>query len=120
MSRPLNGRVLGGVLALALVPAAASAQSTIAGVVKDATGAVLPGVTVEASSPALIEKTRTAVTNGEGRYAIVDTGEEVWEMELPGAATAPSMTYAWQGKQHIVVAVGWTDHPGELVALSLN
>ena len=54
-------------LALALLWAGeASAQSTIAGLVKDTTGAVMPGVTVEASSPVLIEKTRTAVTDGNG------------------------------------------------------
>lgn len=47
-------------------------QATIAGVVKDATGAVLPGVTVEASSPVLIEKIRTALTDNEGVYRIVD------------------------------------------------
>src|SRR6266576_6315549 len=54
--------------------AAAGAQQTSAstGVAKDVSGAVLPGVTVEASSPALIEKTRTATTDGEGRYNIVD------------------------------------------------
>lgn len=51
---------------------AVMAQSAIAGVVKDSSGAVLPGVTVEASSPALIEKTKTAVTNEEGQYRIVD------------------------------------------------
>jgi len=50
----------------------ASAQSAIAGVVKDTTGAVLPGVTVEATSPALIEGTRTAVTDGTGQYKIAD------------------------------------------------
>jgi len=50
----------------------AFAQSAIAGVVRDATGAVLPGVTVEASSPALIEKMRSAVTDDQGRYNIVD------------------------------------------------
>jgi hypothetical protein len=44
----------------------------------------------------------------------------VWEMELPAAVTAPAMTYLWQGKQYIVVATGWNDHPGELIALSLN
>src|ERR1700687_887375 len=55
-----------------LAPAAASAQASITGVVKDSSGAVLPGVTVEASSPALIEKTRTAVTDGSGQYRIVD------------------------------------------------
>src|SRR4051794_21336775 len=56
--------------ALLCVPAAASAQASIVGVVKDASGAVLPGVTVEASSPALIEKSRTIVTNSTGQYAI--------------------------------------------------
>ena len=69
--------VVGVTLALCalLIPRAALAQqarSGIAGVVKDASGAVLPGVTVEAASPALIEKVRTVVTDGEGRYNIVD------------------------------------------------
>jgi hypothetical protein len=50
----------------------ASAQASIAGVVRDGSGAVLPGVTVEASSPALIEKARTVVTDGAGQYRIVD------------------------------------------------
>jgi len=53
-------------------PSVARAQSAIAGIVRDTSGAVLPGVTVEASSPALIEKTRSVVTDGEGRYQIVD------------------------------------------------
>src|SRR5207245_3839564 len=57
---------------LTLVPATARAQSTIAGVVKDSSGAVLPGVTVEAASAALIEKTRSAVTDAQGAYKIVD------------------------------------------------
>ena len=57
---------------LVLVPAVAFAQASITGVVKDASGAVLPGVTVEAASPALIEKTRSAVTDGTGTYRIVD------------------------------------------------
>src|SRR6202158_4861390 len=57
---------------LVLVPAAAFAQASITGVVKDASGGVLPGVTVEASSPVLIEKTRSAVTDGTGQYRIVD------------------------------------------------
>jgi carboxypeptidase family protein len=64
---------IGFALALiAAVPGTASAQSAIAGVVKDTTGAIMPGVVVEASSPALIEKVRTAVTDGEGRYKIID------------------------------------------------
>ena len=66
-----------GVVALALLvglPAAIVAQSTgtIAGVVKDISGAVMPGVTVEASSPALIEKVRSGVTDGQGQYKVVD------------------------------------------------
>src|SRR2546428_1700233 len=50
----------------------AQQAAAIAGLVRDASGAVLPGVTVEAASPVLIEKVRTAVTDGEGRYNIVD------------------------------------------------
>ena len=57
---------------LVLVPVLASAQTEITGVVKDTSGAVLPGVTVEAASPALIEKVRTVVTDGDGRYRVVD------------------------------------------------
>ena len=48
------------------LPLSAYAQASIAGVVKDASGAVLPGVTVEATSPVLIEKARTAVTDADG------------------------------------------------------
>ena len=59
-------------LSLILVPAAARAQGSIAGVVRDASGAVLPGVTVEASSPELIEKSRSAVTDRTGQYRFVD------------------------------------------------
>jgi len=55
-----------------LLPSAVHAQASITGVVKDSSGAVLPGVTVEAASPALIEKVRTAVTDESGRYRIVD------------------------------------------------
>jgi hypothetical protein len=65
--------------ALLLCPASARAQASIAGVVKDASGAVLPGVTVEASSPVLIEKTRSAVTDGTGQYRIINL--------LPGTYT---------------------------------
>src|SRR4030095_12367272 len=49
----------------------AFAQAIIAGVVRDSSGAVLPGVTVEATSPALTEKARTALTDGTGQYRIV-------------------------------------------------
>jgi len=73
-----------------LVPVVASAQtSTIAGEVKDTSGAVLPGVTVEVSSPALIEKTRTATTDGSGQYKIIQLRPGVYEVSftLPGFST---------------------------------
>src|SRR5215467_11472974 len=62
------------VCTLLAVPGVASAQLTanIAGVAKDATGGVLPGVSVEASSPALIERARAVVTDEKGEYKIVD------------------------------------------------
>src|SRR5688572_15653941 len=64
-----------GALALMLallVPTSSYAQATLAGIVRDTSGAVLPGVTVEAASPALIEKVRSAVTDGTGQYQLVD------------------------------------------------
>jgi hypothetical protein len=72
-----------------LLPSGAAAQSTIAGQVTDSTGAVLPGVSVEASSPALIEKVRTVVTNADGRYSIVDLrpGPYVVSFTLVGFST---------------------------------
>jgi hypothetical protein len=65
-------KLVGFLFVVVLFPSYAFAQATLAGVAKDASGAVLPGVTVEASSSALIEKTRTAVTDGTGQYQIVD------------------------------------------------
>jgi hypothetical protein len=76
--------------ALALSSTASAQQASgIAGVVRDASGAVLPGVTVEASSPALIEGVRTVSTDGEGRYNIVDLrpGSYVVTFTLPGFNT---------------------------------
>jgi carboxypeptidase family protein/TonB-dependent receptor-like protein len=67
--------VRASLLALALfaaLPRVTFAQSAITGVVKDTSGAILPGVTVEASSAALIEKARSAVSDGEGVYRIID------------------------------------------------
>ena len=70
-------RILGKLSALTaalvlLVPSMALAQASITGNVKDTSGAVLPGVTVEAASPVLIEKARTVVTDSNGRFQIVD------------------------------------------------
>src|ERR1044072_2444286 len=72
-----------------LVPMWALAQGSITGVVRDASGAVLPGVTVEAASPALIEKVRSAVTDGSGQYRIVDLrpGEYSVTFSLTGFST---------------------------------
>src|SRR5688500_12298535 len=71
---------------LVLMPAAAFAQGSIVGTVRDASGAVLPGVTVEASSPALIERTRSVTTNGVGQYSIQDLRPGIY-----------SVTFALQG-----------------------
>jgi hypothetical protein len=65
------GTVFMLLIAACLIPVVASAQGSIAGVVTDTSGAVLPGVTVEVASPALIEKVRSAVTDGTGQYQIV-------------------------------------------------
>jgi carboxypeptidase family protein len=80
--------VVGLCLASLVSPAPASAQqrASIVGVVQDATGAVMPGVTVEASSPALIEQVRSAVTDSAGRYSIIDLrpGTYTVTFTLPG------------------------------------
>jgi hypothetical protein len=75
--------------AVLLTPALAAAQASIAGVVRDSSGAVLPGVTVEASSPVLIEKVRTSVTDGSGLYRIVDLRAGTYSVTftLPGFST---------------------------------
>src|SRR6202011_811551 len=72
MWRTLGSALLVATACLIFLPVTADAQSAFSGVIRDASGAVLPGVTVEASSPALIEKVRSVVTDGEGRYTIVD------------------------------------------------
>lgn len=63
-----------------LVPATASAQAAISGVVKDSSGAALPGVTVEAASPALIERVRTVVTDAAGQYRILDLSPGTYDV----------------------------------------
>jgi hypothetical protein len=96
-----------GVLLIAfmtLCPALALAQASIAGTARDTSGAALPGVTVEASSPALIEKVRTAVTDDRGVYRIVNLPPGTYSVtfalagfnqvrrdgiELTGSFTAP-------------------------------
>src|SRR5437764_1221119 len=71
------------------IPSTAFAQAVIAGSVKDSSGAVLPGVSVEASSPALIEKVRTAVSDGSGQYRVEDLRPGVYTVtfSLQGFST---------------------------------
>ena len=78
------------ILAWAGTSTAAFAQAAIAGSVKDSSGAPLPGVAVEASSPALIEKTRTAVTDGHGRYRIEDLRPGVYTVRFTLKGWRPS------------------------------
>ena len=88
--RTFAPRIIVGVAWLALWPVIASAQtSTIAGTVKDSSGALLPGVTVEAASPALIEKGRTATTDGSGQYQITALRPGTYNVTftLPGFST---------------------------------
>jgi hypothetical protein len=76
-------------IALLLLPASAYAQAAITGVVKDASGGVLPGVTVEAASPVLIEKVRSVVSDATGQYRIVDLRPGTYSVTftLPGFST---------------------------------
>src|SRR6184192_1212806 len=77
------GKVILAVLAcLVLLPSLAAAQSQIAGIVKDESGGVLPGVTVEAASPALIEKSKSAVTDANGRFTIVDLRQGIYKVSF--------------------------------------
>ena len=83
MQRPVKYLVL---LAVLLLPSTVFAQATLTGTVRDNSGGVLPGVTVEASSPALIEKVKTAVTDDSGQYRIVDLRAGIYTLTftLPG------------------------------------
>jgi hypothetical protein len=91
-------------ITLLLLPGTAHAQqaSGIAGTVRDTSGALLPGVTVEASSPALIEKVRVAVTDGEGRYNIVDLRPGTYDVSF---TLAGFKTFQREG---IVLSSGFT------------
>src|SRR6267154_290361 len=82
-------RATSALLVLLLLPAAAYAQAAITGVARDASGGVLPGVTVEAASPVLIEKVRSVVTDGTGQFRIVNLlpGTYSVTFSLPGFST---------------------------------
>jgi carboxypeptidase family protein len=82
-------RALALLALVTLFPAVVSAQTTMAGTIRDASGAVLPGVTVEAASPVLIEKVRSATSDGSGQYRITELlpGTYTVTISLPGFAT---------------------------------
>ena len=104
MSRSVRIAVIVAVGFVVSLPLSAYAQSAFSGVVRDPSGAVLPGVTIEASSPVLIEKVRNVITDEQGRYTIVDLRPGTYKMtftltgfstvvrdavELPGNTTVP-------------------------------
>src|SRR6187402_1500471 len=90
--------------AIVLFPAFAHAQS-LTGTVRDGSGGVLPGVTVEASSPALIEKTRSAVSDGSGQYRIVDLRPGTYSLAftLPGFVTVKRDGIELTGSQTLTI-----------------
>src|SRR5207302_10021522 len=81
MQQRFTRGILLGVCCLVFVPALSSAQSAIVRLVTDSQGGVLPGVTVEASSPALIEGARTVVTDGQGRYRVAQLRPGAYNLE---------------------------------------
>jgi hypothetical protein len=93
------------VAAIVLLPALAHAQS-LAGTVRDASGAVLPGVTVEAASPALLEKVRTAITDGTGQYRIENLTPGVYTVTftLAGFTTVRREAVDVSGAQVITIS----------------
>lgn len=94
-----------------MLPSIVSAQSATAGVVKDSSGAVMPGVTIEAASDVLIERVRSTTSDQNGNYRIVDLRPGTYKitftlpgfntfvrdgLKLPASFTAPSMpSCAW-------------------------
>jgi hypothetical protein len=90
-----------------LLPAVASAQATVSGTVRDSSGAVLPGVTVEAASPVLIEKVRTAASDGSGQYRIADLppGEYTLTFTLSGFNTVKRQGVSVSGTGVIPISI---------------
>jgi carboxypeptidase family protein len=95
------------ILVVLLLPASVFAQASLTGTVRDASGGVLPGVTVEASSPALIEKVRTAVTDATGQYRIIDlrAGTYSLSFSLPGFTVVRRENIELSGSQTLTIPV---------------
>jgi hypothetical protein len=100
-----------------LFPALAHAQATLSGVVRDASGGVLPGVTVEASSPALIEKVRSTVTDGTGQYRITELlpGNYQLSFTLAGFKTVARTSVDVSGVGVITINIDMTPGAQETV-----
>ena len=90
-----------------LLPATVFAQASLTGTVRDASGGVLPGVTVEAASPALIEKVRAAVTDGSGQYRIVDLQPGIYSLTftLPGFNVVKRENIQLTGNQTLTIPI---------------
>src|SRR5687768_7738828 len=94
---PRLPRVAFAVATLLIAPSIALAQAALSGTVRDASAAVLPGVTVEVSSPALIEKTRSGMSDGSGQYRLTDLP--------PGTYTVTFSLQGFSTVRHDAVAV---------------
>src|SRR2546426_6226635 len=92
-------------LVVLLLPATVFAQASLTGTVRDASGGVLPGVPVDAATPARIEKTRTAVTDGSGQYRIVDLRPGTYSLTftLPGFTTVKRDGIELTGSQTLTI-----------------
>src|SRR5262245_48180178 len=89
MKHRLGLGILLGAAMLLMVPAVSSAQSAIVGLLTDDSGGVLPGVTVEASSPVMIEGSKTTLTASTGRYCFLEmrAGQSKLTFSLTGFGT---------------------------------
>jgi hypothetical protein len=110
--------VIGVLLMLLLAPTTASAQgigaASIVGVVKDSSGAVLPGVTVEAASPVLIEKTRETVSDGEGRYRVAELRPGTYSITFTLGGFATFKRDGLELTQNFVATINAELHVGTL------
>src|SRR5687767_5723745 len=93
--------------AVTLLPSLALAQGTLTGTVRHASGAVLPGVTLEAASPALTEKARTVVTDGQGQYRIIELNPGVYSLtvSLAGFGTVKRDGLVLGGTQVLTIPI---------------
>ncbi|HEY1308265.1 MAG TPA: TonB-dependent receptor [Vicinamibacterales bacterium] len=105
---------------VAVVPRVAGAQATLVGEVKDPTGAVLPGVTIEAASPALVEKIRTAVTDASGRYRLesLPAGSYTVTFSLSGFAPVKREALMVSGSGVVTVDVALTVGAAETITVT--